>query len=231
MLFGKDPRLAPINIKDTATEETPNPNLNSNPNPNPNNLINVMSHEHNDLINIMSSSMLFFTDIRLAPIRISDTATEETPNLNPNPNPNPKPNSNPKTNDFINVTSHEHNDLINIITSSMLFGKNPRNAAIRIPDTATDEAPNLNCNPNLNPNDLINIKSHEHNNLINIMSSSMLFGNDPRIAPIRIPHTATEETPKPSNNHNPNPKPNPYHHPNDLIKVTSHEHNDIKNKI
>ena len=117
MLFGKDPRLAPIRIPDTATEETPNPNLNTNNNNNPNNndLINVMSHEHNDLINIMSSSMLFFTDIRLAPIRIPDTATEETPNFNTNINRNPKPNPNPKTNDFINVTSHEHNNLINII--------------------------------------------------------------------------------------------------------------------
>ena len=117
MLFGKDPRLAPINIPDTATEETPNPNLNSksnpNPNPNHNNLINVMSHEHNDLINIMSSSMLFFKDIRLAPIRIPDTATEETPN------PIPNPNNNPNRNNLINVMSHEHNDLINIMFSSM----------------------------------------------------------------------------------------------------------------
>ena len=83
MLFGKDPRLAPIRIPHTATEETPNPN----PNPNPNltnDLINVMSHEHNDLINIMSSSMLFGKDPRLAPIRIPDTATEETPNFNTN---------------------------------------------------------------------------------------------------------------------------------------------------
>ena len=39
-------------------------------------LINVMSHEHNDLINIMSSSMLFITDPRLAPIIIPDTSTE-----------------------------------------------------------------------------------------------------------------------------------------------------------
>ena len=83
MLFGKDPRLANIRIPDTATEETPNPNFNfnPNPNPNPNDLINVMPHEHNGLINIMSSSMLFFTDIRLALIRIPETATEETPNL------------------------------------------------------------------------------------------------------------------------------------------------------
>ena len=29
MLFGKDPRLAPIRIPDTATEETPNPNPNN----------------------------------------------------------------------------------------------------------------------------------------------------------------------------------------------------------
>ena len=233
MLFGKNPRLAPIRIPDTATEEKPNPNLNTNPNPNsnPNDLINVISHEHNDLINIMSSSMLFFTDIRLAPIRIPDTATEEAPNLNPNPNPNPKPKTNPKTNDFINVTSHEHNDLINIITSSMLFGKNLRIAPIRIPDTATYETPNLNPNPNPNPNDLINTKSHEHNDLINIMSYSMLFLNDPPLAPIRIPHTATEETPKLNNNPNRNNNANPYHHPNDLIKVTSHEHNDLKNKI
>ena len=46
--------------------------------------------------------MLFFTDIRLAPIRIPDTVTEETPhlnlNLNPNPNPNPNPNNKTKTN-------------------------------------------------------------------------------------------------------------------------------------
>ena len=34
--------------------------------------------------------MLFFTDIRLAPIRIPETPTEETPNLNPNPNPKSK---------------------------------------------------------------------------------------------------------------------------------------------
>ena len=35
MLFDKDPRLAPIRIRHTATEETPN--LNPYPNPNPNN--------------------------------------------------------------------------------------------------------------------------------------------------------------------------------------------------
>ena len=78
---------------------------------------------------------------------------------------------------------------------------------------------------------MINIKFQEHNDLINIITSSMLFGKHPSIAPIRIPHTATEETPKPNNNPNPNPNPNNYHHPNDLIKVTSYEHNDIKNKV
>ena len=56
ILFGKDPCLAPIRIPHTATEETPNPN------PNPNDLINVASHEHKDLINIMSSSFLFGKD-------------------------------------------------------------------------------------------------------------------------------------------------------------------------
>ena len=65
----------------------------------------------------------------------------------------------------------------------------------------------------------------------------MLFGTHNRLAPIRIPDTTTEETPNPNpnpnpnNNPNPNPNPNPYHHPNDLIKVPSHEHNDLKNKI
>ena len=61
ILFGKDPRLAPIRIPDRATEEAPksNNNPNPNPNPNPNDLINVTSHEHNDLVNIMSSSILF----------------------------------------------------------------------------------------------------------------------------------------------------------------------------
>ena len=205
MLFGKDPRLAPIRIPDTATEETPNPNPNPNPNPDLNDLINVTSHEHNDLLNIMSSSMLFGKDPRLAPIRIPHTATEETPNPNSNPNPNPNPNTNPNPNDLINVMSHEHNDLINIMSSSMLFITDPRLAPIFIPDTATEETPNPNYNPNPNPNnnpnDLINIKFHEHNDLINIMSSSMLFGKDPRLAPIRIPDTATEETP----NSNPNP--------------------------
>ena len=139
--------------------------------------------------------MLFGTDPHLAPIRIPDTATEETPN--PNYNPNPNPNNNP--NDLINIKFHEHNDLINIMSSSMLFGKDPRLAPIRIPDTATEEAPNTNPNPKNNPNlnDLINVMSHEHNDLINIMFSSMLFGKDPRLAPIRIRHTATEETPNP----------------------------------
>ena len=78
----------------------------------------------------------------------------------------------------------------------MFFGKDPRIAPIRIPDTATKET--TIPNPNNNPNDLINIKFHEHNDLINIMSSSMLFGKDPRLAPIRIPDTATEETPNPN---------------------------------
>ena len=59
ILFGKDPRLAPIRIPGRATEETPKSNPNPNPNPNPNDLINVTSHEHNDLKNIMSSSILF----------------------------------------------------------------------------------------------------------------------------------------------------------------------------
>ena len=49
VLFGKDPRLAPIRIPDTATEETHNPN----PNSKPNDLINIKSHEHSDLLNIM----------------------------------------------------------------------------------------------------------------------------------------------------------------------------------
>ena len=50
--------------------------------------------------------MLFGKDPRLANIRISDTATEETsnPNLNPNPNINYNPNHN--VNDMINITSH-----------------------------------------------------------------------------------------------------------------------------
>ena len=65
---------------------------------------------------MMSSSILFGKDPRLAPIRIPDRATEETPKSNPNPNPNP--------NDLINVTSHEHNDLMNIMSSLILFGKN-----------------------------------------------------------------------------------------------------------
>ena len=228
MLFGTDPRLTPIRIPETATEETNNPNPNPNANPNPNDLINVKSHEHNNLINIITSSMLFGNNPRIAPIRIPDTTTEETPN------PNPSPNTNPNPNDLINVMSHEHNDLINIMSSTMLFGTDPRIAPIRIPDTATEETLNLNLNPNLNhnpkTNDLIKVTSHEHNDLINIITSSMLFGKHPSIATIRIPHTATEETPKPNNNPNPNPNPNNYHHPNDLIKVTSREHNDLKIK-
>ena len=80
------------------------------------------------------------------------TATEETPNLNPNPNPKSKHNPNHKTNDFINITSHEHNDLIKIITSLMFFFKNCRLAPIRIPDTATEETSNPNLNTNTNPN-------------------------------------------------------------------------------
>ena len=68
----------------------------------------------------MSSSILFGKDPRIAPIRIPDRATEETPKSNPNPNPNPNPNNN----DLINVTSHEHNNLMNIMSSSILFGKN-----------------------------------------------------------------------------------------------------------
>ena len=123
MLFGKNPRLAPIRIPDTARGVTLNPNPNNNPNPDLNDLINVTSHEHNDLLNIMSSSMLFGTDPRLAPIRIPDTATKETPINNPNNNPN----------DLKNIKFHEHNYLINIISSSILFGKDPRLAPIRIP--------------------------------------------------------------------------------------------------
>ena len=68
----------------------------------------------------MSSSIFFGKDPRIAPIRIPDRATEETPKSNPNPNPNPNPNNN----DLINVTSHEHNNLMNIMSSSILFGKN-----------------------------------------------------------------------------------------------------------
>ena len=67
----------------------------------------------------MSSSILFGKDPRLPPIRILDTATEETPNPTPNPNPNPNPNDN----DLINVMSHEHIDLMNIMSSSIMFGK------------------------------------------------------------------------------------------------------------
>ena len=77
ILFGKDPRLAPNRILDTATEKTPksnpnlnpnpkpnpNPNTNLNPNPNDNDLINIMSHEHFDLMNIMSSSIWFGKDL------------------------------------------------------------------------------------------------------------------------------------------------------------------------
>ena len=88
----------------------------TNPNPNPNELINVTSHEHNDLINIITLSMLCFKNNRLAPIRIPDTATEETPRTNLNPNPI----------DLINMAPHENKDLINIMSSSMLFGKDPR---------------------------------------------------------------------------------------------------------
>ena len=75
-MIGTDPHLAPIRIPDTATEETPNPNYNPNPNPNnnPNDLINIKFHEHNVLINIMSSSMLFGKDPRLAPVRIKDNS-------------------------------------------------------------------------------------------------------------------------------------------------------------
>ena len=180
----KDPHLANTRIADTTTEETPNPNHNPNPNPNPNDLIKVASHEHNDLINIMSSLMMFGKDPHLAPIRITDTTTEETPNLNPNPNPN----------DLINVMSHKHNDLINIMSSLMMFGKDPHLAPIRITDTTTEETPN----PNPNPNDLINVMSHKHINLINIMSSLMMFGKDPHLATIMIPDTTTEETPNPN---------------------------------
>ena len=75
----------------------------------------------------MSSSIFFGKDPRLAPIRILDTATEETPNPNPSPNPNNNPNPNlnpnPNDNDLINVMSHEHIDLMNIMSSSILFGK------------------------------------------------------------------------------------------------------------
>ena len=75
----------------------------------------------------MSSSILFGKDPRLAPIRILDTATEETPNPNPSPNPNNNPNPNlnpnPNDNDLINVMSHDHIDLMNIMSSSILFGK------------------------------------------------------------------------------------------------------------
>ena len=75
----------------------------------------------------MSSSILFGKDPRLAPIRILDTATEETPNPNPSPNPNPNPNPNlnpnPNDNDLINVMSHDHIHLMNIMSSSILFGK------------------------------------------------------------------------------------------------------------
>ena len=84
----------------------------------------------------MFSSILFGKDPHLAPIRILDTATEETPNPNPNANPNHNPNPNPNTN------------------------------------------PNPNLNPNNNDNDLINVMSHEHIDLMNIVSSSILFGKD-----------------------------------------------------
>ena len=58
------------------------------------------------------------------------------------------------------------------MSSLMMFGKDPHLAPIRIPDTTTEETPNLNPSPNPNPNDLINVMSHEHNDLINIMSSA-----------------------------------------------------------
>ena len=90
MLFGKNNRLAPIRIPDTATEVTHNPNPNNNLNPDLNDFINVAPHEHNELLNIISSSMLFDTDLRLTPIRIPDPATEETRNNNTNSNPNPR---------------------------------------------------------------------------------------------------------------------------------------------
>ena len=139
--------------------------------------------------------MLFGKNPCLAPIKIPDTATEVTPN----------PNRNNNLKDLINIKIHERNDLINIMSSSMLFDKDACLANIKIPDTATEETlnPKPKSNPNPNPNDLINIKSHKLNDLLNIMSSSMLFLNDPRLAPIRIRHTATEETPNP--NINPNP--------------------------
>ena len=63
----------------------------------------------------------------------------------------------------------------------MLFGKDPRLANIRIPDTATEETPNLKPNPNSKhipnhkTNDFIHITSHEHNDLIKIITSLMLF--------------------------------------------------------
>ena len=85
----------------------------------------------------------------------------------------------------------------------MLFGKNSCLAPIRKPHTATEVTYNPNPNPNPDLHDLIKVTFHEHNDLLNVMSSSMLFGNDPRHAPIRIRHTATEET------SNPNPNPNP----------------------
>ena len=69
----------------------------------------------------MFSSILFGKDPRLVPIRIPGRATEETPKSNPNPNVNPNPN--PNDNDLINVMSHDHIDFMNIISSSILFGK------------------------------------------------------------------------------------------------------------
>ena len=75
----------------------------------------------------MFSAILFGKDPRLPPIRILDTATEETsipnPSPNPNNNPNPKLNPNPNDNDLINVMSHDHIDLMNVMSSSILFGK------------------------------------------------------------------------------------------------------------
>ena len=71
----------------------------------------------------MSSSILFVKDPQLALIRKLDTVTEETPKSNPNPYPNPNNNPNPNPTDLINVASHEHNDLMNIMSSSILFAK------------------------------------------------------------------------------------------------------------
>ena len=62
--------------------------------------------------------MLFGKYPRLAFIRITDTATEETPKPNNNPNPNPNPNNYHHPNDLINVAPHENKDLINHNESS-----------------------------------------------------------------------------------------------------------------